>query len=152
MSKENNNQKSEALKYDIDVKVLNNTDEFDKLMQQLESVENDNIVRRRLSEGMEFTVSGIAINSFTNNDNETVQLVRITTSNGCQVNVGHFATLKSENVNGITIGVKKAEVARFVAYHKQQGTKFKIKEYSAKKGTYGEADYRPEECLLVVVK
>lgn len=152
MSKENNNQKSEALKYDVDVKVLNSTEEFDNLMKQLESVENDNIVRRRLSEGMEFTVSGIAVNKFTNNDGDEVQLVRITTSNGCQINVTHFATLKAEDVKGITIGVKKAEVARFVAFHKQEGTKFKIKEYSPRKSTYGEADYRPEEVTIIVMK
>lgn len=150
MEKKNNNQ--ENLKFGVDVKILNSTDEFDKLMQQLEGVEDENIVRRRLSEGMEFTVSGIAINSFTNNDGEQMQLVRITTSNGCQVNVAHFATIKADDVNNVTIGVKKAEVARFVAYHKQEQTKFKIKEYSAKKGNYGEPDYRPEECTIIVMK
>lgn len=113
------------------------------------------VVRCRLYEGMEFEVSNVTTTKFVpdeNKPNEIIYTVFITTSNGARIKSDYFNGVN----DAVSIGVTDEEVCRFVAHHKKLHTKFKLSEYTPRKGKFGkdegEDKYRPESGTVVIVK
>lgn len=111
------------------------------------------VVRCRLYEGMEFEVSNVTATAYAPDEskpNNIIYTVFITTSNGARVKSDYFNGVGGD----VTIGVTDEEVCRFVAHHKQAHTKFKLVEYTARKGKFGvdegEDKYRPESGKVVI--
>lgn len=101
------------------------------------------VVRCRLYEGMEFEVSGVYPTSFIpdkDRPEEVIYTVFVTTNNGARIKSDYFGSVNGD----VTIGVTDEEVCRFVAYHKAEHTKFKLAEYTPRKGKFSDDDYRPE--------
>lgn len=111
------------------------------------------VVRCRLYEGMEFEVVGVYATAFVpdkDKPEDVIYTVFVTTNNGARIKSDYFGGVK----DAVTIGVTDEEVCRFVAHHKKAHTKFKLSEYTARKGKYGvdegEDKYRPESGKVTI--
>lgn len=164
MSAENKENKKEDLIKRIPSDLFESLDDASKaeaeamlgtIRKVTKATEAQAVVRCRLYEGMEFEVAGIYPTSFVpdkDKPEEVIYTVFVTTNNGARIKSDYFGSVK----DAVTIGVTDEEVCRFVAHHKKNKTKFKLSEYTARKGKFGkdegEDKYRPEAGKVVIVK
>jgi hypothetical protein len=126
-------------------------DEVQNLMNVMADIPSDNnIVFTPIRKGMEFQITGIKVTKGKNakEDGTFPLYVNITSSTGANLNPSFFANIDEDEV---CIGATKESVAKFVAYHKQQKTTFKVQKYIASSGSTATKDYVPAVCELQVV-
>lgn len=124
-------------------------EEVERMKGILQEVsDSDSVVNAKLRRGMIFTLTGVHCSDpierkdKDGNVTSTFRYVSITTNKGVRINPKFFAGIDSV----MPIGVTKAEILNFVAYHKIKKTQFECTRYNPRVGKFedGPDKYEPE--------